>query len=75
MSVQNYSAMPGEELSLQTITATTQEPSSPTSGGRQLAQLKPADRGWSAWQVLIAAFVFEAVFFGTSTLPLSHLTF
>ena len=29
-------------------------------------QLKPADRGAAAWKVLLAAFVFEALFWGKS---------
>ena len=28
-------------------------------------QLKPADRGRDAWTVLIAGFIFEALFWGT----------
>lgn len=32
--------------------------------GRQIEQLQPADGGFAAWRVLIAAFVFEALLWG-----------
>lgn len=32
--------------------------------GREIPGLKPADGGRSAWQVLMAAFVLEALFWG-----------
>lgn len=31
---------------------------------RQITQLKPTDRGPDAWRLLIAAFIFEALFWG-----------
>jgi hypothetical protein len=32
---------------------------------RVVSELKPADHGYDAWRLLIAAFVFEALFWGT----------